>query len=130
MNKQFYPVEWKGTTKTDQQELFDQILTYLTQHELHKTYARKIKYQEWIKKSKKTMINFAHPYAYGFFKDILNFYHLAELDNYFKNIAYVEDKNILNKTYAIYDDYFENCRYNIDCKYYKVHVYMTALTAY
>jgi hypothetical protein len=128
--KQFFPTNWKGTTKMDQQELFDQILTYLTQHELHKTYARKVTHKEWLKKSKKTMLSFAHQHAYDLFKDILNFYRLAELNCSFKNIEYLEDKHIIDNTYAIYDDYFDRCRYSSDCKYYNVHTYISAFTAY
>lgn len=128
--KRFFPVQWEGTTKMEQQELFDQILTYLTQHELHKTYARKVKYKEWIKKSKKIMTTFSHPYAYDLFKDMLHFYRLRELDNNYESTQYIENKNILDRTYAIYDDYFERCRYNTECRYFNVHIYISAFTAY
>ena len=127
---QFFPTNWYGTTKMDQQELFDQILAYLTQHELHKTYARKITHKEWTKKSKRIMQDFSHHCACNLSKDILNFYRIPELNCGFKNIQYLEDKNIIDKTYAIYDDYFDRCRYSSDCKYYNVHTYISAFTAY
>ena len=38
---EFYPLEWSGKSIADQRELFDQILTYYVQSELHKIYARK-----------------------------------------------------------------------------------------
>ena len=56
--QQFFPFDWSGKTKMDQYELFDQMLMYLTQHELHKTYPRKIKYKEWVKKGTIIMCKF------------------------------------------------------------------------
>ena len=128
--KQFFPLKWSGKTKMDQYELFDQVLTYLTQHELHKTYARKITYKEWVKKSNQTMHKFSHRLACKFTKDILHFYRIPELDCGFANIQYMKDKNTIDRTYAIYDDYFDNCRFSVICKYEMVHTYMSAFTAY
>ena len=127
--QQFFPFDWSGKTKMDQYELFDQILMYLTQHELHKTYPRKIKHKEWVKKGTITMRKFSHHFACQFTKDILEFYRVSELFD-FANIQYIEDKNTIDRTYAIYDDYFDNCRYNIDCKYNWIYVYMSTFTAY
>jgi hypothetical protein len=127
--EQFLPFDWSGKTKMDQYELFDQILMYLTQHELHKTYARKIKHKEWVKKGTITMCQFSHHFACRFTKDILEFYRVPELFD-FANIQYIKNKNTIDKTYAIYDDYFDNCRYNIDCKYNWIYVYMSTFTAY
>jgi hypothetical protein len=128
--QQFFPLKWSGKTKMDQYELFDQVLMYLTQHELHKTYAGKITHKEWIKKSDGTMHNFSHRLACQFTKDILHFYRLPELDCGFADIRYIEDKNTINRTYAMYDDYFDNCRYSIICKYEMIHIYMSVFTAY
>ena len=127
--RQFFPFKWSGKTKMDQYELFDQILMYLTQHELHKTYTRKIKHKEWVKKGTITMRKFSHHFACQFTKDILEFYRVPELFD-FANIQYIEDKNTIDRTYAIYDDYFDNCRYTIGCKYNWIYVYMSAFTAY
>ena len=127
--EQFFPTHWSGKTKMDQQELFDQVLTYLTQHELHKTYARKITHKEWVKKSNQTMHKFSHFFACKFTENILNFYKIKELDCGFTNIQYIEDKNTIDRTYAMYDDYFDRCRYS-ECKYQNVHIYMSAFTAY
>ena len=52
---QYFPVDWSGRTKMEQRELFDQILTYFTQNELHKTYTRKIQCDEWVRKGVKIM---------------------------------------------------------------------------
>ena len=127
--EQFLPLEWNGKTKMDQYELFDQMLMYLTQHELHKTYARKIKHKEWVKKAPTTMHKFSHRFACQFTKDILKFYRVPELFD-FENIQYIKNKNTIDRTYAIYDDYFDNGRYTIDCKYNWIYVYMSAFTAY
>jgi hypothetical protein len=40
--REYFPQNWRGRTRSEQQELFDQMRMYLTQNELHKTYARKI----------------------------------------------------------------------------------------
>ena len=125
-----YPANWSGKTITEQRELFDQILTYFTQSELHKTYARKITHEEWIQKSPKTIQNFAHFWACDIFEDILDFYQLTELECGVKNTKYISNENILHRTYAMYDDYFDRCKYTSDCKYYNVHTYISAFTAY
>ena len=52
---QYFPVDWSGRTKMEQRELFDQILTYFTQNELHKMYTRKIQCDEWLRKGVKIM---------------------------------------------------------------------------
>jgi hypothetical protein len=128
--EEFFPFKWSGKTKMDQYELFDQVLTYLTQHELHKTYTRKITHKEWVKKSYQIMHTFSYRFACKFTKDILHFYRLPELNCGFADIRYIEDKNTIDRTYAIYDDYFDNCRYSIICKYGMIHTYMNAFTAY
>ena len=127
--KQFLPLEWDGKTEMDQYELFDQLLMYLTQHELHKMYTRKIKHKEWVKKAPITMCTFSHRFACQFIKDILEFYKVPELFD-FKNIQYTKNKNTIDRTYAIYDDYFDNGRYTIASKYNWIYVYMSAFTAY
>jgi hypothetical protein len=129
MEENYFPVNWQGQTITEQRELFDQILTYFTQHELHKIYARKIKWDEWIGEAAKTMQDFAHLQACDMFEDILIFYDLPELDSGVKNIKYFENKNILPRTYAMYDDYFDHSRYTSNCKYY-VYCYIDCFTAY
>ena len=126
----FYPTDWSGKTKTEQRELFDQILAYFTQHELHKTCTRKISHDEWIKKSTQIMQDFAHFYACDLFEDILFFYKLPELKSEVKDIGYLKNENILHRTYAMYDDYFERCKYTGDCKYYNVYTYISCFTAY
>jgi hypothetical protein len=69
----FYPLNWSGKTIAEQRELFDQILTYFVQSELHKIYARKITHKEWVKKGAKSMNTFAHYWAYDLFQKILAF---------------------------------------------------------
>jgi hypothetical protein len=126
---QYFPVDWSGRTKMEQRELFDQILTYFTQNELHKTYTRKIQCDEWLRKGVKMMRDFAHFYACNLFDDILIFYDLPELECGVKNMRYFENKNILYRTYAMYDDYFEHSRYTSGCKY-DVYLYINCFTAY
>jgi hypothetical protein len=126
----FYPVDWSGKTITEQRELFDQILTFFTQNELHKIYARKITRKEWIKRSPKTMERCAHLWACDTFKDILQFYQLTELECGVKNTTYISNEKILHRTYAMYDDYFESSRYTNDSKYENVYLYISAFTAY
>jgi hypothetical protein len=126
----FYPISWSGRTVTEQRELFDQILTYLTQSELHKIYTRKITHKEWLKKNPKTMERSTHFWAYDLFKKILNFYRLAELRCGIENPAYVSNEAILHRTYAMYDDYFDSSRYSHDSKYENLYLYISAFTAY
>ena len=76
------------------------------------------------------MHKFSHFFACKFTKDILEFYKIPELDCGFTDIKYIEDKNTIDRTYAIYDDYFDRCRYVSSCKYHNVHTYMSAFTAY
>jgi hypothetical protein len=102
----FYPLNWSGKTITEQRELFDQILTYFAQSELHKIYACKITHKEWIKKVPKTMNRFAHFWAYDLFQKILDFYQITELECGVKDITYINNENIIHRTYAMYDDYF------------------------
>ena len=125
-----YPLNWSGKTITEQRELFDQILTYFTQSELHKLYARKITHKEWMKKSPKTMKCSAHFWACDIFEDILDFYKLTELKCGVKDTTYISNENILHRTYAMYDDYFERSRYTNDSKYENVYLYISAFTAY
>jgi hypothetical protein len=126
----FYPLNWSGKTITEQRELFDQILTYFAQSELHKIYARKITHKEWIKKVPKTMNRFAHFWAYDLFQKILDFYQITELECGVKDITYINNENIIHRTYAMYDDYFERGRYNTDSRYENVYLYISAFTAY
>ena len=126
----FYPLNWSGKTITEQRELFDQILTYFAQSELHKIYARKITHKEWLKKLPKTMNRFAHFWAYDLFQKILDFYRITELECGVKDITYINNENIIHRTYAMYDDYFERGRYNTDSRYENVYLYINAFTAY
>jgi hypothetical protein len=126
----FYPLNWSGKTITEQRELFDQILTYFVQSELHKIYARKITHKEWIKRGAKSMNRFAHYWAYDLFQKILDFYRVTELDCDVKDITYINNETIIHRTYAMYDDYFERARYNIESRYDNVYVYISAFTAY
>ena len=127
--KQFLPLEWDGKTEMDQYELFDQLIMYLTQHELHKTYARKIKHKEWVKKAPITMCTFSHRFACQFIRDILKFYRVPELFD-FENIQYTKNKNTIDRTYAMYDDYFDNGRYTSTSKYDWIYIYISVFTAY
>jgi hypothetical protein len=58
------------------------------------------------------------------------FYDLPELECGVKNMRYFENKNILYRTYAMYDDYFEHGRYTSGCKYHNVYLYIRCFTAY
>jgi hypothetical protein len=126
----FYPLNWLGKTVTEQRELFDQILTYFIQNELHKIYARKITQAEWMKKVPKIMNCYAHYWAYDIFQKILKFYRLKELDCNVKDLAYIDHANIVHRTYAMYDDYFERGRYNPDSRCENIYIYISAFTAY
>jgi hypothetical protein len=127
---EFYPLEWSGKSIADQRELFDQILTYYVQSELHKIYARKITHKEWVKKGAKAMNHFAHQWAYDLFQKILDFYKVTELNCDIQDSIYVYNETIIHRTYAMYDDYFERARYSVWSKYYMVYVYISAFTAY
>jgi hypothetical protein len=124
--REYFPQNWRGRTRSEQQELFDQMLMYLTQNELHKTYVRKISCDEWATDALNTMRDF---YAWDLFVDILIFYSLPDLDCGVEDITYIENKSVLYRTYAMYDDYFELCRYS-DCKYYNVFLFIDCFTAY
>jgi hypothetical protein len=123
----FFPLNWSGKTIPEQRELFDQILTYYAQSELHKIYARKITYKEWIKRVPKTLNCSAHIWAYDLFQDILK---VTQLECGIKDITYINNEQIINRTYAMYDDYFERGRYNPESRYENVYTYISAFTAY
>ena len=93
-----YPTNWSGKKIAEQRELFDQILTYFTQYELHNTYTRKISQEEWIKKRPTSNTKFCT--LLGIFEDILNFYQLTELECGVKDTTYINNENILHRTYS------------------------------
>jgi hypothetical protein len=128
--KDFFPLNWSGKTITEQRELFEQILTYYAQSELHKIYARKITRKEWVKKVSKTLNCSAHIWAYDLFQDILRFYNLTQLECGVKDITYIKNEQLIHRTYAMYDDYFERARYNTESRYENVYTYINAFTAY
>jgi hypothetical protein len=59
---QYYPRNWTGCSHVQQRELFDQMMMYLTQHELHKKYNWKIEYEEWMRDALVVMKDFSHFY--------------------------------------------------------------------
>ena len=126
----FYPLKWSGKTSLEQRELFEQIITYYAQSELHKIYTRKITRREWSKKVPKILNCSAHLWAYDLFQDILKFYKLIQLECGVKDITYIKDEQFIHRTYAMYDDYFERARYSTESRYENVYTYISAFTAY
>ena len=126
----FYPLKWSGKTSLEQRELFEQIITYYAQSELHKIYTRKITRREWSKKVPKILNCSAHLWAYDLFQDILRFYKLIQLECGVKDITYIKDEQFIHRTYAMYDDYFERARYSTESRYENVYTYISAFTAY
>jgi hypothetical protein len=104
----YFPRNWTGRTRAEQHELFDQMSMYLTQHELHKKYTRKIKYEEWMCDALHVMKECTHFYAEDLYIDILIFYGLLELEDGLKDYdTYCANELVLSRLYAMYEDYFE-----------------------
>ncbi|CAB3995197.1 Hypothetical predicted protein [Paramuricea clavata] len=104
----YFPRNWTGRTRVEQHELFDQMLMYLTQHELHKKHVQKIKYEEWMCDALLVMKDCTHFFAEDLYIDILIFYGLPELEYGLKDYnMYCANELVLSRLYAMYEDYYE-----------------------